>query len=480
MLKEKRCPFIIALNKIDRLFEWKIHKDSSVRTSLEAQEGYVKDEFKKRLDATLLQLAERSLNCALWWENDDFKSNVSIVPTSAHTGEGVPDLLYMLLYLTQTLVPEKIEVKEELECTVIEVKNIEGLGTTIDVILMNGTLNEGDTIVINGLDGPIVTQIRALLTPQPLKEMRVKNEYIKHPKISTSMGIKISATGLENAVAGGPLLVCGPDDDIEELKEEIEDEDEASILNDFEKQNEGVYVKASTLGSLEALLCFLGEMNIPVFDVGIGEVHKKDVKRAMIMKDKSHPEYAVILAFDVKVNKEAKAQAADDDVQIFTADIIYNLFDMFTAYMKKFTDSKKVEAKAEAVFPVILKILPNCLFNKKDPIVVGCDIQGGVLKVGTPICVPSKDFLEIGRVGGIEINKKPVQEARAGGPSVAVKIEPNTNQTHIAIGRHFDASDELVSKISRTSIDTLKEHFKDEMKKSDWELIIMLKKVFKI
>merc|ERR1740129_1748813 len=128
-------------------------------------------------------------------------STVSIIPTSAVSGEGVPDLLYLAIKSTQTFMPNRLEIREELECTVIEVKNIEGLGTTIDVILVNGTLREGDQIVIAGMKGPIVTTIRALLTPQPMKEMRVKNEYVHHTKISTAMGVKICAPGLEQAVA---------------------------------------------------------------------------------------------------------------------------------------------------------------------------------------------------------------------------------------------------------------------------------------
>ncbi len=73
----------------------------------------------------------------------------------------------------------------------LEIKKIEGLGTTIDVILVNGTLYEGDKIILLGFKGPIVTNIRALLTPHPmkvwiifyLKEMRVKGEYIHYKEI---------------------------------------------------------------------------------------------------------------------------------------------------------------------------------------------------------------------------------------------------------------------------------------------------------
>lgn len=197
------------------------------------------------------------------------------------------------------------------------------------------------------------------------------------------------------------------------------------------------------------------------------------------MKDKKHPEYAVILAFDVKISSEAKALAEKVGVQIMPADIIYHLFDQFTAYMKKVKEKAKVETKAMAVFPVVLKIIPSYVFNKKDPIIVGCDVVGGVLKIGTPICVPEADFLQIGRVTSIEKDKKPVDQARQG-QSVCVKIQPDTNQTHIAIGRHFESTMELYSSITRDSIDQLKENFKDEMTNQDWQLIIQLKTLFKI
>jgi len=480
MLQSRRCPFIVALNKIDRVgTKWNTVKDCDARSALNRQDDFHRNDFEKRYKNILLQLNSHGLNCALWWENSDFRSTVSIVPTSAVTGEGVPDLLYMIMHLAQTIMPGQLEVQSDFSCSVIEVKNIEGLGTTIDVILISGTLKKGDQIVVAGVGGPLVTTVRALKTPQPLKEMRVKGDYIDHEEINVSMGIKICAPGLENAVAGTELYVVGEDDDLDELKEGVQ-EDVDSILANFEKKTEGVFVKASTLGSLEALIQFLEDMKIPVFDVDIGEVQKIDVKKAMIMKEKKHPEYAVILAFDVKVNSEAAKQAAKDGVEIMTADIIYHLFEKFTKYMEEQTAMVKTEKRAEAVFPVILKIDKGLVFRKQDPFIFGCDVIGGQLRIGTPICVPEKENLEIGRVKGIEKDKgKPLQIARRG-DKVCVSIEPNTQQKNLAFGRHFNHENQLYSKISRSSIDTLKENFKDEMEKDDWSLVVSMKQVFKI
>lgn len=187
--------------------------------------------------------------------------------------------------------------------------------------------------------------------------------------------------GLEHAIAGTALHVVGPRDDLEEVKEAAM-EDMKSVLNRIDKSGEGVCVQASTLGSLEALLEFLKtpEVNIPVSGISIGPVHKKDIMKASVMLEKKK-EYATILAFDVKVTPEAREMADDLGVKIFIADIIYHLFDQFKAYIDNLKEEKKKESADEAVFPCVLKILPNCVFNKKDPIVLGVDVVEGIAKV---------------------------------------------------------------------------------------------------
>ncbi|KAL0392298.1 UNVERIFIED_CONTAM: Eukaryotic translation initiation factor 5B, partial [Sesamum radiatum] len=408
-------------NKVDRLYGWKTCRNAPITKAMKQQSKDVQIEFNMRLTQVITQFKEQGLNTELYYKNKEMGETFSIVPTSAISGEGIPDLLLLLVQWTQKTMVKRLTYSDEVQCTVLEVKVIEGHGTTIDVVLVNGVLHEGDQIVVCGLQGPIVTTIRALLTPHPMKELRVKGAYLHHKEIKAAQGIKITAqgyfllqtsttdaqfgimalavtflltgnslcttavkftawVGLEHAIAGTSLYVVGPHDDLEDIKEAAM-EDMKSVMSRIDKSGEGVYVQASTLGSLEALLEFLKSpaVTIPVSGISIGPVHKKDVMKASVMLEKKK-EYGTILAFDVKVTPEARELADELGVKIFIADIIYHLFDQFKAYIDNLKEEKKKEAADEAVFPCVLKIIPNCVFNKKDPIVLGVDILEGIAK----------------------------------------------------------------------------------------------------
>lgn len=481
LLKMRHTPFVVALNKVDRLYGWKTRPNAPIRTTLKQQSKDVQNEFEHRLSQIITELKEQGLNSELYYRNKELRKYVSIVPTSAISGEGVPDLLLLLIQSTQKMMEEKLMYISEVQCTVLEVKVIEGLGTTIDVILINGVLHEGDQIVVCGMQGPIVTTIRALLTPHPMKELRIKGSYQHHKELKAAQGIKITAQGLEHAIAGTQLHVVGPDDDLEDLKDEAM-QDMKNVMSRIDKTGEGVCVQASTLGSLEALLEFLKSpaVNIPVSGISIGPVHKKDIMRSSVMLEKKKKEYAAILAFDVKVTPEARELADELGVKIFMADIIYHLFDQFKAYVDNIKEEKKKESAEEAVFPCVLKILPQCVFNKKDPIIVGVDVLEGIARVGTPLCVPTKEFIDIGRISSIEINHKAVDSAKKG-QQVAMKIIGNNpEEAQKMIGRHFEVEDELVSHVTRRSIDILKENYRDDLSLEDWKFVLKLKKLFKI
>merc|ERR1712223_921667 len=477
LLKKKKTPFVVALNKIDRLYEWKPNRHKDVREVLEMQGTNTKLEFQKKKDEVLLGLAEQGLNAALFWENPDPNDYISLVPTSAHSGDGMGNLMGQLVEISQTRLEERLSFSEELQATVLEVKAIGGFGTTIDVVLVNGRLKFGQTIVLTGTEGPIVTTVKALLTPAKMQDLRVKCGYTEHKELMAAQGVKIAAKELDKAIAGLSMRVANNPDEVEILKEACE-RDLASALNAIKLKPLGVFVQASTLGSLEALLEFLKTSKIPYAGVRIGPVVRKDVMRASTMLE--HEEkYAVILAFDVKVEREAQEMADREGVKIFQADIIYHLFDRFTEYQAELVRQKKEQFRSIAVFPCKLRILPEHFFTRRDPITVGVKVEAGVCRTGTPICVPSKEFIFLGICTGIQHNQKEIDSAKKG-EEVCIKIEAPGGDAPKMFGRHFDEKDLLMSRISRESIDACKDYFRDELQKTDWALMVELKKIFQI
>lgn len=215
ILKSMKTPFVVALNKIDRLYDWQTNSRKDVRDILKSQTINTQNEFEKRTKDVILQFAEQGLNAALFYENPDPRSYINLVPTSAITGEGMGNLLYLIVDSCQTWLAKRLMYSEELQATVLEVKAIPGLGTTLDCILINGKLRGGETLIVAGTDGPITTQIRSLLMPEPMKELRVKNAYKEYKEVKGAQGVKIAAKDLEKAIAGLSIYIAHKQDEID-------------------------------------------------------------------------------------------------------------------------------------------------------------------------------------------------------------------------------------------------------------------------
>ncbi|KAA3679371.1 translation initiation factor 5B [Paragonimus westermani] len=524
ILRSRKTPFIVALNKIDRLYGWKSNPNVDVQTTLESQEVMTRNDFDDHFKQVVQDFAMMNINVKLFYDNPNPDEFISMVPTSAHTGDGMGDLLAALCMRLQDKLSKRLAFSEELHASVMEVllrpaadarlseifslsacapadgsdvgikdafllesglvsfgrhmvKELHGLGTTIDVIIVNGRIREGDTIVLAGQEGPIATQVRGLLQPAPMSELRVKGTYQHMKEIQGAQGVKLIAKDLEKALAGLPLYVAT------DLGEELFYKEEVcrgltDALKAISVAPLGVYVVASTLGSLESLLVYLKSVDIPYSGISIGTVHKKDVMKSSVMVERE-PKWAVILAFDVKVDKDAQKLAAELKVKIFTSEIIYRLQTQMEEYIDDLKRGNRQKHRDLAVYPCKLRILPDMIFNKRAPIVVGVHVEAGVVRERTPLCVPSKDCIHLGRVYSIESNHKPVEEARTG-QEVCIRIDPLDGETPKLYGRHFDHNDLLVSKISRESIDVMKEHFRSDLNKEDWRLMVELKKLLDI
>ena len=460
MLMETSSQFVIALNKIDRLYGWKKHDDKlgpiSIQDSLNNVNTFL--EFKTKVQNIKTQIMEQGINSELFWDAD--KDYISICPISAHTGEGVSDLLKYIIEYSQLTLTDT----QDFDCTILDIVNTEGYGITMDVILKNGELREGDKIRILTSTGHITTTVRNILTPPPNKESRVATSYIHHKCIKGSMGIKIIANDLGKALAGSQVTLYKNDDTDSSL-----DKPDVSAKVSIELDSEGVMVHASSQGSLEALVHFLKkecEPSILVSHVNIGNVLKKDLIKAQ--------QDTIVLAFDVKVDEDAESYAKLNGIKIFTSDIIYHLFDKYNEHIKEMFEKEKEKVKGDVVFPCILQILPNNIYNKKNPIILGVDVLDGNLHLNTPLLIlPSK--LNIGRIVSIQHNQKDISVAKKG-MSVCIKIE-NVENPSILYGRHFTHTDTLYSSLTRKSVDILKKYYKKDLKKDDITLLLKLKKI---
>ena len=143
---------------------------------------------------------------------------VNIVPTSAESGEGVPDLLLLLVRWLPSIITDKLAYDDTVECTVLEVNEHKDLGTTVDVVLINGVLRQGDQVIVCTKQGPVTTIIRDLLTPHPMKELKAKGAYKHHKEVRAAQGVKIVARGLQYAMAGTSLIVVKPGDDLRQAE----------------------------------------------------------------------------------------------------------------------------------------------------------------------------------------------------------------------------------------------------------------------
>lgn len=510
LLKRHNVRFIVALTKVDRLYGWVSCPNSSIENALKSQCDDVHREYNWRLTEVVTQFKENGFNTAPYYENKKMKHVFNIVPTSAISGEGVPDLLLLLVRWVPKIMIEKLAYKKSVECTILEVNGDKDLGTTIDVVLINGVLHQGDQVIVCTKQGPVTTIIRDLLTPHPMKELRAKGVCKHHKELRAAQGVKIVAPGLQHAMAGTSLILVKPGDDLPQAEaaamqvmntaisatDEIENGTAAEEVHGVKTCKDGLYVQASSIGTLEAIIDHLKSSNvdIPVGDWNLGPVHKQDVIKATAMLNQKE-EYAAILAFDVKVMPEASALAAESGVRIFRADTVYKLVDSYAEHINELKEAKKMQCSAEAVFPCTLKILPNRVYHNKDPIVCDVEVLEGVIKVGTPICVsvPSKDSVSVpskgrsesiihglGRISSIKTsNGNQILSAKNGVVSIKI-MGDNPQEKSRSYGRHFDASNELLSQISRKSIDILKEYYRDEMSDENWQLIRRLKKQFKI
>jgi len=459
VLRARKTPFLVAANKIDLIPGWRPFPSSPCMESIGKQEEAVRRELEERLYNIIGSLSKLGFSVDRFDRIRDFTRTVAIVPVSAKTGEGIPELLLVLIGLTQQYMQKRLGVsKGAAKGSVLEVKEEPGLGTTLNAIIFDGILKQGDTIVLAGKERPIVTKVRALLLPKPLQEMRAPTEaFVPVSEVLAAAGVKIVAQGLEEALSGSPLYAVPSEDTPEKyVKAVLEEIGEFRILTD----KLGVILKADTLGSLEALKAELEAKGIPVRMADIGDVSKRDVVEAKVVK-RAQPNYGVILAFNVKVLPDALEEAMGE-VEIFRREIIYQLIDDYLEWVRKKEEDRLREAIKDLVFPGKIRILPGYVFRRSKPAIVGVEVLAGRIRPRNAML--KADGREAGTILQIQDKGKAISEASKG-MEVAISLEGPI------VGRHIEENDILYVNVPERHAKALRERFLNLLSPDDIKVL---------
>jgi len=456
ILKSRKTPFIVAANKIDAIKGWKSAPETSFLTSFKNQFPEIQTEVDNHVYTIIGTLSRLGFRAERFDRISDFTQTVAIVPVSAKTGEGVPELLAILTGLTQAYLSNELQVTSgPARGTVLEVKDEPGLGKTINAIIYDGSLKVDDTIVLGGREKPIVTEVRAILVPKPLDEIRdPRDRFTSVKRVTAASGVKVAAPNLETALAGSPLYAVVKGKNAKEYVRIVEDEVEKLRIK---AERSGVVLKTDTLGSLEAVTEELSRHDVQIRLADIGDVSRRDVVEAEAAGQEDRL-VAVVLAFNVKVLPDAEEEAKVAGIPVFHSDVIYH---MIEDYLRWSDEQRTAGVKAELdllVRPCKAKVMTGLIFRRSKPAILGVEILSGRLK--PKIHMITSSGRKLGELQRIQDQGKDIQEAVVG-MQVAVSIEDGV------VGRNISEGDTFYADVPERHLKTLTTKFPNELTESD-------------
>jgi translation initiation factor 5B len=443
ILRNCKTPFVIAATKIDRIHGWRVNANESSLSSFARQNERVRTDVEKKTYELVGKLSELDFSADRFDRVSDFRRNLAIVPVSAHTGEGISDLLLIMIGLAQRYMGEALTLAVEGPGagTVLEVKEERGLGTTLDVILYDGTLAIGDEIAVASQDDLLVTKVRSLLKPRPMKEILIEDKFERVKSVAAAAGIKVTAPNLEGVIAGSPFFV------IRGNREEIEGKIRREMTEiHVNLAEEGIVIKADTIGALEALCKELDGKGIGVMRAEVGAVSRHDLIETETIKN---PVFRVLLSFNTPILPDAADMIRDPlytQVKVFEGRVIYQLIDQYIGWRD---EQKRLQEKLRfehVVMPAKIRLLPDCVFRQSNPAVVGVRVLGGKLRSDVELI--KLDGKKVGHLKAMQLRQETIREADAG-LEVAISIEGAT------VGRQVNVGDDLVVNIPERHVKVL-------------------------
>jgi translation initiation factor 5B len=449
ILKRRKVPFVVALNKVDMITGWRRINSPYVTEQVKAQDSSVTTMLDDRIYNVVGSLSKLGYNSEGFWRVKDFTKEVAIVPVSAAKNIGIPELLAVVVGLSQQFMAKRLERREgPARGIILEIKEEIGLGPSANLVLIDGILRVGNNIIVAKRDRAVVTRIKAILLPKPLDEMRDPRDKFKPvTEVVSAAGVKITSPDLEGVLAGSPLYVLENKEEETRLRPIVEDEIKNTIVADNDTQ--GVILLCDTIGSLEAIRDMLGKAEIPIQKADIGHITRRDVLAASAVKEKNRY-LGVILGFNVKILEEANREAQERGIQVFSERVIYNLVRNYTdwvSYQREHEDS----ILFNEIPPVCrFQFMKGFVFRRNFPAVFGAEIQIGKLR--QKVEVINEVGKRIGIIHQIQENGKPIDEATQG-EQVAVSIK------EISVGRHINEGDIFYTNLKSKEAKLLLERF---------------------
>jgi translation initiation factor 5B len=460
ILKTRKTPFLVAVNKIDRIAGWLPKLDQPFMKSYQEQDPFVRQDLDERLYTIMGTFSRMGFRTDRYDRIQDFTKTIALIPVSAKTGEGIPELLAVLVGLTQQYMQTKLQVTEgPAKGTILEVKEEPGLGVTINAIIYDGILQKGDVIVLGGKEKPIITKVRAILLPKPLDEIRdPRDKFTSVDIVHAAAGIKIAAPNLEEALAGAPLYVASSEAKIDQYVKTVSEEIERVRIT---TDNVGVILKTDTLGSLEAIADILKRNNIPIRIADVGDISKRDITEAAVVKQ-TEPLYGIILGFNVRLLPDAEDDVEKYGVKIFQHSIIYHLVDDFLTWVKKEKEDKAKKEFDQLVKPGKIRILPGYVFRRAKPAIIGVEVLGGHIK--PKYSLVKEDGEDVGEIMQIQEKGEAISEATKE-MQVAISLDKPI------VGRHIFEKDILYVKIPEEHAKTLLTKFQNFLTQDQIEVL---------
>jgi translation initiation factor 5B len=456
ILKAYKTPFVVAANKLDLIPGWKSKLNKPFLESFKTIDSSVLRMLDEKVYTIIGTLSYHGINSERYDRIRDFTKTVAVVPVSAKTGEGLPDLLAILTGLTQQYMKKRLTVTSgPAKGTILEVREDVGLGVNVNVIIYDGVLHKNDLIVLGGKQKPFTTKVRAILVPKPLDEIRDPREkFSELEEVHAAAGVKIVAPGLEDAVAGGPIYVASNEDEVKELLKKVEAEIKSiRILTD----KLGVILKSDTLGSLEALVNELKKSDIPIRIADVGDISKRDVVEASIVKNED-PFFGVILGFNVKVLPDAEEEALKTGVKIFQNNVIYKLLEDYEEWVRIQKEVKTQKTFESLIKPGKIRLLQGFVFRRSNPAIFGVEVLAGRIKPQYPLI--RIDGNEVGKIAQIQDKGQNISEASKG-MKVAISMREPT------VGRHIRENDILYVNVPEEHLKILLRDFQDRLSEDE-------------